>query len=72
MDITIIQRLITSTPSIMANHHVMVDGASSVYMHSHLYYRHSHYQTLRINKNITSTSSIIIISRHNLVTSVPS
>ena len=52
----------------MANHYVMIDGADSVYMHLHLYHTLMYYHTLRINSNLTSTSSIIIIIRHNLIT----
>ena len=37
-------------------------------MHLHLYHRGTLYQALRINMNLTSTSSIIIIIRHNLIT----
>ena len=37
-------------------------------MHSHLYYSHTYYHTLRINNNLKNISSIIVIIRHNLVT----
>ena len=54
----------------MANHHVMVDGTYSVYIHLQLYHKHTGYHALRIKNNLTSTSSIIVIIRHNLVTLV--
>ena len=56
----------------MANHHVIVDGANSVHIHSHLYHIDTHYCTLRINNNLTGTSSSIVIIRHNLITSLQS
>ena len=62
---------ITSTPSIvcvMANHHIMVNGILSVYMHAHFYHTSTQYQTLRININLISPSGIIVIIRHDLVT----
>ena len=53
---------------VMANCCVMIDGTDSVYMYLHLYHTHTCYHTLRINNNLRSTSSIIIIIRHDLVT----
>ena len=52
---------------VKANHYVTVYGAYSVYMHLHLYHRHTHHHALRIKNSLTSTSSIIITIRHNLI-----
>ena len=70
MSITIIQMYISSTTSIIcvkANYHIMVDGIYSVYMHTHLYHTHTYFQALKINKNLTSTSGIIIMIRHDII-----
>ena len=67
------QMSITSTSfimHIMVNHYVTTDGTAYVYMHWHLYDTHTCYHALRINKNLTSTFSVIVIARHNLVTSL--
>ena len=71
MSITDIQLSITSTSSIMhtmANYYVAIDDTNYVYIHLHLYHTDTHYHALRINNKLTSTSSIIIIIRHDFVT----
>ena len=48
----------------MANHHAVV---VCIYALTLISYTHTHYQALRINKNLTSTSGIIIIIRNSFI-----
>ena len=64
VSIRINQMSVTSTSFIMhviANHHVTVGGAYSVYMHLHLYHTHTHWHVLGIKNNLISTSSIVVV-----------